>query len=196
MMSSLVRVKGHGIWIGTFGWTYASWRGPFYAPEIRDQCIFLLYAVRRSSARLARTNAPRVRESTQGQASCGVAFDDRMVDNFFAEIGKFCTRNVPPGIDLSNDPLLQQLGGPYPPPDQCATVPSAHFPPTEAPHLFALSEPLVSRLPMQDRGGRSENCVMSYDHENDSRGTGQWQALKPWKCERQRYGCRAEQAHD
>jgi len=34
---------------------------------------------------------------------------DRMVDNFFAETEQvaFCTQNVPPGIDFSNDPLLQ-----------------------------------------------------------------------------------------
>ena len=32
-----------------------------------------------------------------------------MVDNFFAETEQvaFCTQNVPPGIDFSNDPLLQ-----------------------------------------------------------------------------------------
>jgi len=34
---------------------------------------------------------------------------DRLVDNFFAETEQvaFCTQNVPPGIDFSNDPLLQ-----------------------------------------------------------------------------------------
>jgi catalase len=34
---------------------------------------------------------------------------DRAVDNFFAETEQvaFCTQNVPPGIDFSNDPLLQ-----------------------------------------------------------------------------------------
>src|ERR1700746_1919234 len=34
---------------------------------------------------------------------------DRMVDNFFAETEQvaFCTQNVVPGIDFSNDPLLQ-----------------------------------------------------------------------------------------
>lgn len=34
---------------------------------------------------------------------------DRVVDNFFAETEQvaFCTQNVPPGIDFSNDPLLQ-----------------------------------------------------------------------------------------
>ena len=33
---------------------------------------------------------------------------DRMVDNFFAETEQvaFCTQNVPPGIDFTNDPLL------------------------------------------------------------------------------------------
>lgn len=51
---------------------------------------------------------------------------DRVVDNFFAETEQaaFCTQNVPPGIDFSNDPLLagrnfsyldtqiKRLGGP------------------------------------------------------------------------------------
>lgn len=34
---------------------------------------------------------------------------DRLVDNFFAETEQvaFCTQNVPPGIDFTNDPLLQ-----------------------------------------------------------------------------------------
>ena len=34
---------------------------------------------------------------------------DRVVDNFFAETEQvaFCTQNVPPGIDFSDDPLLQ-----------------------------------------------------------------------------------------
>jgi catalase len=34
---------------------------------------------------------------------------DRVVDNFFADTEQvaFCTQNVPPGIDFSNDPLLQ-----------------------------------------------------------------------------------------
>lgn len=34
---------------------------------------------------------------------------DRVVDNFFAETEQvaFCTQNIPPGIDFSNDPLLQ-----------------------------------------------------------------------------------------
>ncbi len=34
---------------------------------------------------------------------------DRVVDNFFAETEQvaFMTQNVPPGIDFSNDPLLQ-----------------------------------------------------------------------------------------
>jgi catalase len=34
---------------------------------------------------------------------------DRVVDNFFAETEQvaFCTQNVPPGVDFSNDPLLQ-----------------------------------------------------------------------------------------
>ena len=34
---------------------------------------------------------------------------DRMVDNFFAETEQvaFCTQNIVPGIDFTNDPLLQ-----------------------------------------------------------------------------------------
>ena len=34
---------------------------------------------------------------------------DRMVDNFFAETEQvaFCTQNIVPGVDFSNDPLLQ-----------------------------------------------------------------------------------------
>ena len=34
---------------------------------------------------------------------------DRRVDNFFAETEQvaFCTQNIVPGIDFSNDPLLQ-----------------------------------------------------------------------------------------
>lgn len=34
---------------------------------------------------------------------------DRMPDNFFAETDQaaFMTQNVPPGVDFSNDPLLQ-----------------------------------------------------------------------------------------
>jgi catalase len=34
---------------------------------------------------------------------------DRCVDNFFAETEQvaFCTQNIVPGIDFSNDPLLQ-----------------------------------------------------------------------------------------
>src|SRR5690606_12336518 len=38
-----------------------------------------------------------------------------VVDNFFAETEQvaFCTQNVPPGIDFSNDPLLQGLNFSY-----------------------------------------------------------------------------------
>ena len=34
---------------------------------------------------------------------------DRVVDNFFAETEQvaFCTQNIVPGIDFTNDPLLQ-----------------------------------------------------------------------------------------
>src|SRR3546814_18375007 len=68
---------------------------------------------------------------------------DRVVDNFFAETEQvaFCTQNVPPGIDFSNDPLLQgrnfsyldtqikRLGGPNftPIPINAPTCPMAHF---------------------------------------------------------------------
>jgi catalase len=39
---------------------------------------------------------------------------DRMVDNFFAETEQvaFCTQNVVPGIDFTNDPLLQGATSP------------------------------------------------------------------------------------
>ena len=69
---------------------------------------------------------------------------DRMVDNFFAETEQvaFCTQNVVPGIDFTNDPLLQgrnfsyldtqlkRLGGPelHPPPGQRAEVPRRPLP--------------------------------------------------------------------
>ena len=69
---------------------------------------------------------------------------DRIVDNFFAETEQvaFCTQNVVPGIDFTNDPLLQgrnfsyldtqlkRLGEPelHPPPDQRAEVPVPALP--------------------------------------------------------------------
>lgn len=68
---------------------------------------------------------------------------DRVVDNFFAETEQvaFCTQNVPPGIDFSNDPLLQgrnfsyldtqlkRLGSPNFPnlPINAPRCPMAHF---------------------------------------------------------------------
>ena len=68
---------------------------------------------------------------------------DRMPDNFFAETEQvaFMTQNVPPGIDFSNDPLLQgrnfsyldtqlkRLGGPTSPifPINAPKCPFAHF---------------------------------------------------------------------
>ena len=68
---------------------------------------------------------------------------DRVVDNFFAETEQvaFCTQNVPPGIDFSNDPLLQgrnfsyldtqlkRLGSPNFPhlPINAPKCPMAHF---------------------------------------------------------------------
>ena len=69
---------------------------------------------------------------------------DRTVDNFFAETEQvaFCTQNVVPGIDFTNDPLLQgrnfsyldtqlkRLGEPelHPPPGQRAEVPGRPLP--------------------------------------------------------------------
>ena len=69
---------------------------------------------------------------------------DRVVDNFFAETEQvaFCTQNVVPGIDFTNDPLLQgrnfsyldtqlkRLGGPelHPPPGQRPEVPGRPLP--------------------------------------------------------------------
>ena len=68
---------------------------------------------------------------------------DRCVDNFFAETEQvaFCTQNIVPGIDFSNDPLLQgrnfsyldtqlkRLGRPelHAHPDQRAEMPVPHF---------------------------------------------------------------------
>ena len=69
---------------------------------------------------------------------------DRNVDNFFAETEQvaFCTANVVPGIDFSDDPLLQgrnhsyldtqlkRLGGPnfHQIPVNQATLPDGEFP--------------------------------------------------------------------
>ena len=68
---------------------------------------------------------------------------DRNVDNFFAETEQvaFCTANVVPGIDFSNDPLLQgrnfsyldtqlkRLGGPNSPdPCQCSALSDGELP--------------------------------------------------------------------
>jgi uncharacterized protein YecE (DUF72 family) len=39
-MTSGATTKARGdrsLWIGTSGWTYDSWRGPFYLPEIRKK---------------------------------------------------------------------------------------------------------------------------------------------------------------
>ena len=68
---------------------------------------------------------------------------DRMPDNFFAETEQvaFMTQNVPPGIDFSNDPLLQGRNFSYLDtqlkrlgsanfthlPDQCAEMPVSSF---------------------------------------------------------------------
>ena len=69
---------------------------------------------------------------------------DRTVDNFFAETEQvaFCTQNIVPGVDFTNDPLLQgrnfsyldtqlkRLGEPelHPPPGQRTEVPDAPLP--------------------------------------------------------------------
>jgi catalase len=47
---------------------------------------------------------------------------DRWPDNFFAETEQvaFCPANVPPGIDFSNDPLLQGACSPTWTPSCCA----------------------------------------------------------------------------
>jgi uncharacterized protein YecE (DUF72 family) len=34
------------IWIGTSGWTYDGWRGPFYPPEVRKKDWLAWYATR------------------------------------------------------------------------------------------------------------------------------------------------------
>ena len=80
---------------------------------------------------------------------------DRRVDNFFAETEQvaFCTQNIVPGIDFSNDPLLQgrnfsyldtqlkRLGRPelHPHPDQRAEVPVRALP-AGRPHGHAQPE--------------------------------------------------------
>ena len=69
---------------------------------------------------------------------------NRNLDNFFAETEQvaFCPANIVPGIDFSNDPLLQgrlfsyldtqlsRLGGPnfHQIPDQRAALPDAQLP--------------------------------------------------------------------
>ncbi len=101
---------------------------------------------------------------------------DRMVDNFFAETEQvaFCTQNVPPGIDFSNDPLLQgrnfsyldtqikRLGGPNFThlPINAPKCPFAHF--QQDGHM-AMRNP-VGRVNYEpnswgDQGGPRENPV-------------------------------------
>jgi catalase len=51
----------------------------------------------------------RIPEDLIKPVSIGRLVLDRMPDNFFAETEQvaFMSQNVPPGIDFSNDPLLQ-----------------------------------------------------------------------------------------
>lgn len=104
---------------------------------------------------------------------------DRMVDNFFAETEQvaFCTQNVVPGIDFSNDPLLQgrnfsyldtqikRLGGPNFThlPINAPKCPFAHF--QQDGHM-AMRNP-VGRANYEpnswgERGGPRENPARGY----------------------------------
>ena len=67
---------------------------------------------RRSPTRSTSTSSTPPRSSPRSWSRCaaiGRLVLDRVVDNFFAETEQvaFCTQNVVPGIDFTNDPLLQ-----------------------------------------------------------------------------------------
>ena len=71
-------------------------------------------AVRRRLRRRVRLRRPRRHQARSPRSSCrcgaiGRLVLDRTVDNFFAETEQvaFCTQNIVPGIDFTNDPLLQ-----------------------------------------------------------------------------------------
>ena len=71
-------------------------------------------AVRRRASPTGSTSTCSTRPSSSPRRSLpvrpvGRLVLDRMVDNFFAETEQvaFCTQNVVPGIDFTNDPLLQ-----------------------------------------------------------------------------------------
>ena len=93
---------------------------------------------------------------------------DRMVDNFFAETEQvaFCTQNIVPGIDFTDDPLLQgrnfsyldtqlkRLGGPelHPHPDQRPALPDPPLP-AGRPHADTRTEGQGElRAELLDRG--------------------------------------------
>ena len=111
---------------------------------------------------------------------------DRMPDNFFAETEQvaFMTQNVPPGIDFSNDPLLQgrnfsyldtqlkRLGSAklHASSDQCPKMPVPSFPAGRA-HGDAQSRsgaPTTSRIPSaKARENRRSAALRSFaDVEN------------------------------
>ena len=100
---------------------------------------------------------------------------DRVVDNFFAETEQvaFCTQNVVPGIDFTNDPLLQgrnfsyldtqlkRLGSPNftQLPVNAPKCPFAHF--QQDGHMATINpstEPITSRIRgVPQRGGPRED---------------------------------------
>ena len=104
---------------------------------------------------------------------------DRMPDNFFAETEQvaFMTQNVPPGIDFSNDPLLQgrnfsyldtqlkRLGGPNFThlPINAPKCPFAHF--QQDGHM-AMHNPMgrVNYQPNSHNEGPRESPVQGYRH--------------------------------
>jgi uncharacterized protein YecE (DUF72 family) len=44
------------VWIGTSGWTYDGWRGPFYPPDHRDQRLVLSNALAEGCSSVAGPN--------------------------------------------------------------------------------------------------------------------------------------------
>ena len=125
---------------------------------------------------------------------------DRTVDNFFAETEQvaFCTQNVVPGIDFSNDPLLQgrnfsyldtqlkRLGGPelHPPADQRPEVPRRPLP-TGRPHGLRqpgragqLRTQLVGRRGRRPAGGPRRRLPQLRRDDQRHQATGPVRALR------------------
>jgi catalase len=78
---------------------------------------------------------------------------DRNVDNFFAETEQvaFCPANVPPGIDFSNDPLLQGRLFSYLDTQLLRRGPNFHQIPVNAPRARL---PTSARRPHADAGAQ------------------------------------------